>query len=171
MRQGLHDLTRHNSWATMQVLTYCKDLDEPVLSATVPGTYGSIAATLVHLVGAEAGYLARLAPQLGIERWSEDDLASINMLIERAQILATYWEAALADGLELDRIGEGRGDNGDVFAIPFEIFLTQAIHHANEHRAHVCSILGALGHEPPDVSAWGYALTTGRSSLKTRTPI
>ena len=38
----------------------------------------------------------------------------------------------------------------------------QAIHHANEHRAHVCTILGALGHEPPDVSAWGYADATGR---------
>jgi hypothetical protein len=37
------------------------------------------------------------------------------------------------------------------------------LHHANEHRAHVCTILGALGHEPPDVSAWGYAGATGRS--------
>ena len=29
------------------------------------------------------------------------------------------------------------------------------------------SIIGALGHEAPDVSAWGYALATGRSWLKT----
>lgn len=168
MRQGLHDLTRHNSWATSQVLAYCRDLDETVLNATVPGTYGSIIGTLTHLVGAESGYLTRLAPQLGIERWSEDELAAIDMLIERAQTLAAYWETALADGLELDSIGEGRGDNGDVFAIPFEIFLTQAIHHANEHRAHVCTILGALSMEPPDVSAWGYALATGRMVLKSQ---
>ncbi len=29
------------------------------------------------------------------------------------------------------------------------------------------SILGARGFEPPDVSAWGYALATGRMTLKT----
>jgi uncharacterized damage-inducible protein DinB len=43
------------------------------------------------------------------------------------------------------------------------VILTQLFHHANEHRAQVCTILGALGHEPPDVSAWGYAGATGRT--------
>ncbi len=47
------------------------------------------------------------------------------------------------------------------------MFLAQAFHHASEHRAQICTILGALGHEPPDVSAWGYALATGRMTPKT----
>jgi hypothetical protein len=45
--------------------------------------------------------------------------------------------------------------------------LTQTFHHANEHRAHVCSALGALGIEPPDVSAWGYADASHRARLIT----
>jgi hypothetical protein len=53
-----------------------------------------------------------------------------------------------------------------VFAFRAGVDMTQALHHANEHRAHICTILGALGHEPPDVSAWEYALVTGRMTLK-----
>ena len=41
--------------------------------------------------------------------------------------------------------------------------------HANEHRAHICSVLGALGHEPPEVSTWAYALATGRMTIKSLT--
>jgi hypothetical protein len=53
------------------------------------------------------------------------------------------------------------------FAVRAGIFLAQALHHANEHRAHVCTVLGALGHEAPELSAWEYALATGRMTPKT----
>jgi uncharacterized damage-inducible protein DinB len=166
MSQGVHDLIRHNSWATAQVLAYCRDLDEFALNATVPGTYGSIVATMTHLVSWDSAYLSRLAPQLGIERWSEEDGVSLEILIERAAILATWWEAAFADGIDFDRMGEGSGPDGDVFTMPFSTFFTQAIHHANEHRAHVCTILGALGLGTPDVSSWGYSMATGLMKRK-----
>jgi hypothetical protein len=84
---------------------------------------------------------------------------------ERATILASAWEWYLAGEVDSERMGEGRGDSGDVFAIRGGIFITQALHHANEHRAHICTILGAHGYEAPDVSAWGYALASGRSTL------
>ena len=51
--------------------------------------------------------------------------------------------------------------------MPAGVFVTQAFYHASEHRAQICTILGALGHEAPDVSAWGYAEATGRMRLKT----
>ena len=87
------------------------------------------------------------------------------MLQERAAILAPVFENFVAGEVDSERLGEGRGDQGEVFAIRASIFITQLLHHANEHRAHICTILGALGHEPPDVSAWGYAMATGRSWL------
>jgi hypothetical protein len=75
--------------------------------------------------------------------------------------------AALTEFLDgpwdVDKIGIGYGDDGARFDIPAGVFLTQAIHHANEHRAHVCSALGAIGIEPPETSAWEYSTVTGRS--------
>jgi hypothetical protein len=73
----------------------------------------------------------------------------------------------LAGDWDDERLDERLGD-AEVFAVRAGVFLAQALHHANEHRAHVCTILGALGYQPPDVSAWGYALATGRMTRSPR---
>ena len=170
MGHGLHDLARHNAWATGQVLAFCRELDGSTLEATVPGTYGTISETLRHMIDAEASYLVRLTGAWPAPPWRGDDAVGLDVLAERAAVLATTLERFLAGDWDSERLGEARGDEGEVFAVPAGVFLTQVLHHANEHRAHVCTILGALGHEPPDVSAWGYARVTGRSTLKA-TPI
>ena len=36
------------------------------------------------------------------------------------------------------------------------VLLLQAIQHGNDHRTHVCSTLGALGEEVPDLDGWTY---------------
>ncbi|HSR22467.1 MAG TPA: hypothetical protein VLW53_02875, partial [Candidatus Eisenbacteria bacterium] len=36
-----------------------------------------------------------------------------------------------------------------------------AVHHANEHRAHVCSILGAHGLPHPDIDGWAFGRAQG----------
>jgi hypothetical protein len=38
------------------------------------------------------------------------------------------------------------------------LFLAQAVYHGHEHRAHVCSVLGAHGLEVPGLSGWEYTL-------------
>jgi hypothetical protein len=38
------------------------------------------------------------------------------------------------------------------------LFLAQAVHHGHDHRAHVCSILGAHGLDVPYLSGWDYIL-------------
>ena len=166
MGHALHDLARHNAWATAQVLECCRGLDEPTLHATVPGTYGTISATLRHLLRAEASYLYRLTGAWPAHPWPGDEAVGLDVLAERAATLAAVWERFLAGEVDTERLGEARGDAGEVFAVPAGVFLAQVFHHASEHRAQICTILGALGHEPPDVSAWGYAEATGRMTLK-----
>jgi uncharacterized damage-inducible protein DinB len=50
MAHALHDPVRHNAWATTQILEFCRERDEQTLNATVPGAYGSILATLRHIM-------------------------------------------------------------------------------------------------------------------------
>ena len=166
MDGGLRDLVRHNAWATNELLAYCRGLDEATLDETVPGTYGSIIETLQHLVDSEASYIRRLTGAWPDHPWKGDRAVGLEVLAERATILAATLEQYLAGEWDSETLGEAYGDEGEVLAVRAGIFLTQALHHANEHRAHVCTILGALGHEPPDVSAWGYADATGRMTLK-----
>ncbi len=166
MGHALHDLAGHNAWATAQTLEFCRGLAQETLDATVPGTYGTIIETLRHIIDAEASYLYRLTGAWSAHPWRGDDAVGLAVLAERAAVLATTWEHFLAGDVDSERLGEARGDRNEVFAVPAGVFITQALHHANEHRAQICTILGALGVEPPDVSAWEYALTHGRMTLK-----
>ncbi len=162
MGYELRDLVAHHNWATRQLLGYCRQLDDATLATSVPGTYGSVIDTLRHLINAEGSYLYRLTGAWAERPWAMDEPADLATLTARAGLLATALEHFAAGDWDGDRPHEARGPGGERFEVAAGVWLTQTIHHANEHRAHVCSVLGALGLEPPDVSAWGYALATGR---------
>ena len=166
MGHGLDDLARHNAWATAQTLEVCRGVEEPALNATTPGTYGTIIETLRHVINSEASYLFRLTGAWSKYPWRRDEAVGLDVLAERAAMLAAVWEQFLAGDVDSERLGEARDSDTEVYAVRAGVFITQALHHANEHRAHICTILGALGYEPPDVSAWEYALTSGRMTLK-----
>jgi uncharacterized damage-inducible protein DinB len=163
MGNGWRDLAGHHGWATAELLTYCQGLDAATLNATAPGTYGTIIETLRHLLDAEMSYVFRLTRAWTERPWTAYEAVGIDVLQERAALLAETLDRFLADDWDDERLGEGYGDD-QVFDVRAGVFLAQTIHHANEHRAHVCTIIGALGHEPPDVSAWGYAVAAGRST-------
>lgn len=165
MGHGLHDLARHNAWATAQILVFCQGLDEPTLNMTVPGTYGTIIETLRHTIDSEMSYLFRLIGAGSAYPWRRDEAVGLAVLADRAAVLATTWEQFLAGDGDSERPMEARGSDPAVYTVPAGVFVTQALHHANEHRAQICTILGALGYEPPDVSAWGYAFASGRAML------
>ena len=67
------------------------------------------------------------------------------------------WDEALVD-LEAGRLSAvitGRDDYPDTD--PAEsMLLLQAIHHGNDHRTQICSTLGALGEEVPDLDGWTF---------------
>lgn len=167
MGPEFHDLIEHHRWATNQLLTFCRDLPPGTLDATVPGTYGSIIQTLRHLIDAETSYTYRLTGAWERYPWNDDAAGGpdvgLDVLAERATAIYDVLQPFLASAWDSERLGEARGDEGEVFAVRAGVFLTQLLHHANEHRAQVCTILGALGYEVPDVSAWGYASASGRS--------
>lgn len=162
MSHQLHDPFEHNSWATGQLLDACDAVDPALLDAKVPGAYGSVIETLRHIVDAEAGYLFRASGLWEEVPWTRGEPVGLAELRSRADLLAETWRQYLGGEVDSERPNQARSPEGDVFSVPTGIFLAQALHHANEHRAQICTILGANGIEPPDVSAWGFALATGR---------
>jgi uncharacterized damage-inducible protein DinB len=53
-------LFRHNLWANVSLFEVCAGLSDAQLDASVTGGYGSIRATLQHIVTAERSYLQRI---------------------------------------------------------------------------------------------------------------
>jgi uncharacterized damage-inducible protein DinB len=159
MAHALYDPVRHNVWATTQILEFCQKLDEQTLNATVPGTYGTIIATLRHIIYCEIDSLDRLLGREPSDPWRLGSTTSLDALTEYASQLATDWEIFLASDVDSERpLPPDEGTS----PIPAGVVIAVALYHGSEHRGQICTILSALGHEPPDLTPWPYAFASGR---------
>jgi uncharacterized damage-inducible protein DinB len=152
---------RHNAWATRRLLSFCRDLTADQLDATATGTFGSIVATFNHVIYADANYLPR--PKMTRPAWASDEDNVVSDLAElerRVDETAGLWEKYLANPLDARQLLSL--DQGAYEAESF-VPIAQALHHGNVHREQICSILTALGIEPPDLQVWAYAEATGHA--------
>jgi uncharacterized damage-inducible protein DinB len=162
MNEVLVELFRHKTWATLLLIEACQGLGAEVLDTTAPGTYGTIQDTLHHLVGADESYLAtvtgeRPANPLPGERVSLETLADLT------RQLGSRWEVLARD----PDIGAREVITWDSWRTPAAVPMAQAIHHAECHRGHVLSVLGARGIETPgldigeDLDVWHHGIAAG----------
>ena len=166
-RSVLADAFGHHTWATLRLIDACQPLTPAQLDAGAPGTYGSIIATLRHLVGADAAYLFVVSGG----RHPEIEEEGMGLAELRAAMAANdeAWAALLMEDLDPDAILVRHRDDGIDSGAPLGIRLAQAIHHGTDHRSHVCTVLTTLGLEPPAIDAWDYADAGGRLTEISRT--
>jgi uncharacterized damage-inducible protein DinB len=149
---------RYHKWANTHLLGVLSGLGDEQLQLTVPGTYGTIAATLQHMFSAEQRYVARLggAPAELTEDSAFPGLAGLtryaNQNADDLLALAGRVEAGTEMTVKF-RDGMYRLDPG--------VVLLQAIHHGNDHRTHICTILGANSIEYGEMDLWAYGAAIG----------
>ena len=149
---------RYHRWANLHLLGVCAGLKEDQLDLTSPGTYGTVRATLLHLIGAEQGYIQRLG---GSERRLTRDSAFPGVDALRMEAERSADELiALAQRIEADDEFEADFQDGR-YRLKKGVVLLQALHHGNDHRTHICTILGAHGLAYGDMDVWAYADVTG----------
>src|ERR1700680_3747605 len=138
---------RYNKWANLHLLDICAGLSDEQLQLTAPGTYGTIAATFLHLFAGEQRYLRRLTPGTKPDINERDAVApSLAILREHAMRSGDQLIEA-ADAIPpADTIDEER--DGQLIRLHLGVVLVQAMHHGNDHRTHICTILG--DHDSPD---------------------
>jgi uncharacterized damage-inducible protein DinB len=146
---------RHNTWANLLLLNACAGLSETQLDARAVGTYGSIRDTLVHIVGAQENYLARLTgepPQNPLRRGEPfPGVADLRERVQRTSEGLADAAGSLAPGTILTGVWRG-----EPYELPVEVVLLQAINHATEHRSQVAAILTQEGITPPEMDSWSY---------------
>ena len=151
----LEELFAHHAWATRQLLDHCAALPKHSLDATVPGTYGPILGTLVHLVSADQRYLELLTGEVVEPRVREGMQPPPEVLTAHFERQAGRWRRALQP---LDQIDVTLPARGTWPQMPHagSLLILQAIHHGNDHRTQVCTILGSLDLPVPDLDGWAY---------------
>ncbi|MGH2486931.1 MAG: DinB family protein [Ktedonobacterales bacterium] len=155
----LRRLYAHNAWANARVFAVCRDLDQQRLDEQAPGTYGTIAKTLQHLVVVEDAYVHMLRGD-SLERvasredhevgWFADRSAQLGQ--EYLDLLASAGESFYADALVVPWFD---------FALTKHDGLIQVLTHSAQHRAQVLSIVGARGQEVPDLDYVLYVEASG----------
>ena len=152
----------YHFWATETLIDHLGRLPSGKLDASVPGTYGSMIDTLTHMIDGDSRYLLRLrnpSPPLADDRVG----VPLQQLKTEMPEHRRKWDEALSE-LEsgtLHAVIRNREDYPDTD--PAEaMLLTQAFHHGNDHRTQICTTLGALDLEVPEIDAWDY-WANGRS--------
>ncbi len=152
---ALREMFCHHAWATLMLIDTCTGLPPESLREAVPGTYGPILNTLVHLVGADQRYLDGLTGEPPVSPIRQGELLPLADLRRRFEVQARRWEALLDRVEELDVTLPARGSWPETPHAQ-NLFLLQAIHHGNDHRTHICTALSVLGVEPPEIDGWSY---------------
>ena len=159
MNEVLIEAFRHKVWATKALIAACEDRSVDELTRPAAG-FGSILATLNHLVLADAGYVASLGGGRAIWAVADNETNDLRELAARAEESGARWERFLrepVDGEHLALLDDG------AYETHAAVVVVQALHHVSVHGEQVCACLRALGAEPPDLQPWALADATGRS--------
>lgn len=159
MNEFLLEAFRHSAWATKTLIAACRDLSSEQRKCPARG-FGSILATLNHVVLSDAGYAAILTgmrPAWASDGNETDDLDRVEARVDET---ARLWERLLAEPLDAEHLlvlEEG------TYECRPAVVVAQALQHANAHREQIRAGLADLGIQPPDVQPWAYADATGRA--------
>jgi uncharacterized damage-inducible protein DinB len=153
MTTYLGRLVEYNNWANRGLLEFLFRQPPETLDATAGGVYGSIRETFEHLLTSELGYERRLAglPRYDLEgRPERPDLEDLRRLADESAATLIALVGTLPDPEARLLTGSGHRAAATI--------LTQVLTHAAEHRAHIGTILGSNGIEPPDLDSWAHGI-------------
>ncbi len=168
MNEILLDPFRHNAWATEKLLQFCRTLTPEQLQGTAVGAFGTIQATLKHILDGEANYHLALVGSYPEWDWSPDEVPSLKVLEQRAGDMKAFWERIVASPFDPDMLLARQNRDGSRDESRAGVVLAQVLNHGNEHRGQVCTILTTLGIQPPQIDGWGYGVATGRVRMGVR---
>jgi uncharacterized damage-inducible protein DinB len=147
------ELLHHKTWATLRLIKFCQGLAPEHLDATAPGTYGTVRETLRHLLSADERYFNSVT---GEDTGAAPPEAGLGALAERFAALAKRWEHVFQDPSAPNREFSNRWGIASTLAP-----MAQSVHHADDHRTQILTILGARGLDVPDLDIWAHGTAIG----------
>ena len=146
---------QHHFWATETLIRHLRKLPEAAQTATAGGVYGEVLATLTHLLDADGRYLRYLEGEELPPKTGADPVRRLDELDEQLRDQAVRWRMVLARIGEVDVTIPARRDR-PVLPHATNLLVVQAIHHGNDHRTQICTVLSTNGFEAPYLDVWTY---------------
>ncbi len=146
-------LARYNAWANERLYAACAALAESELKAKRRAFFGSIHATLNHILVGDRLWMSRLAGGtlvLPLNKILYEKFAPLRAA-RRAQDALLL---GLVDGIAASRLDEPlhyRNTKGEDFATPHRLVLGHLFNHQTHHRGQVHDMLSQTAVAPPEL--------------------
>jgi uncharacterized damage-inducible protein DinB len=165
MNEVLTDLVRHQAWAAKQLSQAVRLLGPEGQTATTPGAYGGLVATLYHAVQSEGYYCYLLADGNPGFSWDLSKQPSLDELDRRIPDLEAFWQKWLENPVDPETIVAQQSRGGGRDEARTSVLIAQLVYHGTAHREQVSAILTSLGASPPEIDAWTYGVAVGRVEM------
>lgn len=165
MTIGLERLLRHMAWANDRAISHVQTMREDALKSFATNSEWTVSEILHHIVDSADHYAYRITGEFPMtigEKITEiEAISDLAVLKEQAKAI----DAALLECAKLEDIQlEFENYSGRLVKRWRSTILSQAIHHATEHRAQLAAALEAKGFAPLDldeIDLWSYEISQG----------
>ena len=166
MTIAMDRLLRHMAWANQKTIDHLQTLSQESLSAFATNPEWFVAEIVHHIVDSGDHYAYRISGIPALTKPGDpciDDVKRISDLARIKEQAATV-DSALIECVKLEDIQiEFTNYSGNLVKRWRSTILSQAIHHATEHRAQIASALEAKGFKPVDLDEldlWAFEVET-----------
>ena len=166
MTISMDRMLAHMAWANQKTITHLQTLKEDSLKAFATNPEWFVAEIVHHIVDSADHYAFRISGIPALTKPGDpciDDVKEIADLSRLKEQVAVV-DAALLECVKLDDVQiEFKNYEGKQVKRWRSTILSQAIHHATEHRAQIASALEAKGFTPIDLDEldlWAFEIET-----------
>ena len=150
----LVEFVLYSQWANQQLLAICMNLGEDLLTAEIPGAYGTIPNTFGHILSAEASFLKRIHGTYPQPAFKWEEVPSVAQMATYAAQVGEAFMDTLQRVPPTQNVHEE--ENGLTFDYQARQLFMSLVYHGIAHRTDITTFLNARGVELPELDVWGY---------------
>ena len=143
-----------NHWANQELMGFCINLSDEIITASIPGSYGSIRDTFIHILKAEMSFLKRIHGAYPKPDFKWEENPSLAQLMAYETVLSE----ALIDTLQRVPATQNVHEESDEWTFDYQALLIfmSVVYHGIAHRTDVTTALNNKGVSLPELDVWGY---------------
>lgn len=148
---------QYNHWANQELLRFCINLDNEIITASIPGSYGSIRDTFTHILKAEISFLRRIHGTYPEPDFKREENPSLSEMMA----YETTLHETLLETLQHVPATQNVHEEGDGWTFDYQarLIFMSVVYHGIAHRTDITTALTNKGISLPELDVWGYEST------------
>jgi uncharacterized damage-inducible protein DinB len=145
---------QYNHWANQELMGICINLSDEIITASIPGSYGSIRDTFIHILKAEISFLKRIHGAYPEPHFTWEENPNLSQMMAYETVL----NEALLDTVRRVPATQNVHEEGDGWTFDYQarLIFMSVIYHGIAHRTDITTALNNKGFSLPELDVWAY---------------